>query len=386
MNIALLFSLSGLLVLTPAIADAQTTNDSISRSGESASVAISDCPLGSAALSVDTPLFDILSNKEATEIIQQRMSGLIATLPPPISSTKLPSLSAIIPFRAVLRNVTERDVEKLDTALRAIVLSPDYLRLRCARYDGAAPPALPAVVKHPAIMVFDRSNGFRDDPSINAASNAIQSMAKAEGWQVVFTSHASSFNASDLGKFDAVIWNNVSGDVLSLSQRAAFRSYIENGGGFVGIHGSGGDPVTYWDWYVDTLIGARFKGHPHAPQFQSGRLVVAETGNAIVAGLGSGWQMIDEWYSFKTNPRGPGTHVLVTLDESSYQPDGPAGSLRMGDHPIAWTRCIGPGRSFYTAIGHLPESYSEASNSRLLRQGIEWATRRNPDDCHTEKE
>ncbi len=46
--------------------------------------------------------------------------------------------------------------------------------------------------------------------------------------------------------------------------------------------------------------------------------------------------------------------------------------LHMGDHPIAWTRCIGKGRSFYTAIGHRPESYTEPNTNKLIEQGIAW--------------
>ncbi|MBW8880252.1 MAG: ThuA domain-containing protein [Asticcacaulis sp.] len=45
----------------------------------------------------------------------------------------------------------------------------------------------------------------------------------------------------------------------------------------------------------------------------------------------------------------------------------------MGDHPIAWTRCVGSGRSFYSAIGHRPENYSEPSSILLLEHGIAWA-------------
>ena len=77
-----------------------------------------------------------------------------------------------------------------------------------------------------------------------------------------------------VSQFDAVIWNNISGDVLSLSQRTALQSYFNNGGGFVAVHGSAGDPVYFWDWYPGTLIGARFSGHPRDPQFQEARVVV----------------------------------------------------------------------------------------------------------------
>jgi hypothetical protein len=46
------------------------------------------------------------------------------------------------------------------------------------------------------------------------------------------------------------------------------------------------------------LLGARFIGHPLAPQFQDARIVV-EGQTSIGRGLAPGWTMNDEWYSFK---------------------------------------------------------------------------------------
>ena len=46
------------------------------------------------------------------------------------------------------------------------------------------------------------------------------------------------------------------------------------------------------------------------------------------------------------------------------------------DHPIAWTRCVGKGRSFYSAIGHRPETYTEPHNAALLESAITWAADR----------
>jgi type 1 glutamine amidotransferase len=68
-----------------------------------------------------------------------------------------------------------------------------------------------------------------------------------------------------------------------------------------------------------------------------------------------------------------GAHILVTIDETSYQPFDGVRDIRMGDHPIAWTRCVGKGRSFYSAIGHRPEVYSDPNAAALLEGGIAWA-------------
>ena len=111
-----------------------------------------------------------------------------------------------------------------------------------------------------------------------------------------------------------------------------------------------------------------------APQFQDARVVVADDAGGVTQSLPRQWTMSDEWYSFAKSPRLSGAHVLATMDETSYSPVGFAGmNIRMGDHPIAWTKCIGNGRSFYSAIGHRPESYSEPNSVKLMEQGIAWA-------------
>ncbi len=45
----------------------------------------------------------------------------------------------------------------------------------------------------------------------------------------------------------------------------------------------------------------------------------------------------------------------------------------MGYHPIAWRQNYGGGRSFYTAMGHTDESYSEESFVRFLADAVDWA-------------
>jgi uncharacterized protein len=91
----------------------------------------------------------------------------------------------------------------------------------------------------------------------------------------------------------------------------------------------------------------------------------------------------DEWYSFAKSARQPGVTVLATLDEGTYSPKGMFGSdLRMGkDHPIVWTHCIGKGRAFYSALGHVPESYSEPHYKAMLLGATKWALRQAGEGC-----
>ena len=79
--------------------------------------------------------------------------------------------------------------------------------------------------------------------------------------------------------------------------------------------------------------------------------------------------------SFRQNPRGR-VQVLLSLDEGSYEP----GKDAMGDHPIIWCQDLeGGGRSFYSALGHTKESYSDPVHRRLLASAIAWAARHPPD-------
>ncbi len=334
-----------------------------------------DCPLRDQPYSTASPLMDILLKPEAVAIANRHMNGTIDKLPPQFASPRAPSFSAIIDLRTVaaMAQLPQEALAQIDEELAALPITDTDKAARCARYDVAA-PALTIPQGKPTLLLFEKINGFRDGPSVNAATEALQAMAKRNGWALVATDRAGAFTPEILKRFDAVIWNNISGDVLTLTQRDAFKAYIDNGGGFVGIHGSGGDPSYFWDWYVDELLGARFIGHPMDPQYQDARIVVADNGSGIGRGLPSSWTLNEEWYSFRSSPRLTGANVIATLDESSYSPVGRGGQdLRMGDHPIAWSRCISNGRSFYSAIGHRPEIYAEANHLKLLEQGIVWA-------------
>ncbi|NEE13565.1 ThuA domain-containing protein, partial [Streptomyces sp. SID7499] len=43
------------------------------------------------------------------------------------------------------------------------------------------------------------------------------------------------------------------------------------------------------------------------------------------------------------------------------------------DHPLVWCKDSGAGRSFYTALGHADEAYSDPAFRRHLLGGLCWA-------------
>jgi len=236
------------------------------------------------------------------------------------------------------------------------------------------PPELPAQLNETAVLIFSKTNGFRDDAAVNAANQALKQLAQKRGWSAFVTENGAVFNPDMLRRFKAVVWNNTSGDTLNAEQKQAFRNYIEDGGGFVGIHGAGGDPHYEWRWYVDTLVGAQFKGHPMNPQFQSATIRVEDRNDPATRGLHENWNRVDEWYSFEKSPRANGVKVLATLDEHTYNPKMFWKDIRMGDdHPVIWKHCVGKGRAFYSALGHSATTYREPLHLAELEGGIAWA-------------
>ena len=359
----------------------------MSRAAQSAEAGL-DCPLAFAPNSTSLDLLDLLSDPATKAVLDADAPELLANPAAAALLKPTPPSAADILTPTVLSEMggLSKDVlSSLDTHLRAVPVTRAAALARCARYDES-PIALPAVARHPALLVFSKINGFRDEASVDAAVAALKRIGEKNGWTFVFVDKGAVFNLKDLKLFDAVVWNNVSGDALTRAQERAFKKYIEHGGGFAGIHGSGGDPYYVWDWYADTLLGARFSGHPLSPQFQAARVNVADPEDDIVHGL-SDWTMTEEWYSFKAAPTGHATHVLAKLDESTYEPMEGRVSIRMGaQHPIAWTRCIEEGRSFYSAIGHRPESYVEPNSALILERGIAWAAGLGATKCHQGRE
>ena len=248
------------------------------------------------------------------------------------------------------------------------------------------PPELPAELGSPAFLVFSKTNGFRHEEAIPAGIERFRAVAAARGWGVVFTENGAVHNAEQLARFDAVVWHNVSGSVLDPDQQSALVAYLEGGGGFVGIHGTGGDPSYEWQWYVDELIGAQFIGHTQGPQFQDARVVVEDASHPATAELPAEFTHNEEWYSFDRNVRERDEfRVLLSVDESSYSPElhmlWMDEDLRMGDHPIVWTRCVGKGRVLFSALGHQAGAYSSSEGAALLEGALAWAARQEGEGC-----
>jgi type 1 glutamine amidotransferase len=211
-----------------------------------------------------------------------------------------------------------------------------------------------------AILVFSKTAAYRHK-SIPAGIAAVEALGEQAGLRVDVSESASAFSDERLARYRAVVFLNTSGDVLDVSQRAAFERFVQRGGGFVGIH-SASDTEYDWPWY-GRLVGAYFHNHP---AIQRAALLV-DRDDASTAHLPVRWLRTDEWYNFRDTSWEP-LQVLIRLDESSYT-GGTMGAM----HPITWRHGFDGGRAWYTAMGHTDESYAEPAFRQHLLEGIKWA-------------
>ena len=237
-------------------------------------------------------------------------------------------------------------------------------------------PVIPRDLVSPAVLVFSKTNSFRHTEGIAGGAKALQAITQRNNWGMFHTENGAVFNADDLARFDAVVFLNASGDMLSNEQEHAFETWLQAGGGWLGIHAAGDGSHLEWQWYREHLIGATFTAHIMGPQFQTAMVVLENHQHPVLRGLPNVWEHEEEWYSWERSPRAEGFTILSTLDENSYVPVqdfmGEKRDLRMGDHPVVWSNCVGAGRTVYTAMGHKAEAFEQPQFQLLLENALAW--------------
>ena len=227
-----------------------------------------------------------------------------------------------------------------------------------------------------AILLFSKSTGYRHQESIEASKTVFEDVAKRNHWYLYETEEGGVFNPQQLAKFKTVIFNNSTGEVINEDQKKALEDYVTNGGSLIGIHGAG-DDSHHWDWYEQNLMGARFSHHPLSPQLQEASVMLEPVADSIlVKGLPAQWTHTDEWYVFFENPRSKAFTIIYTIDGDKIIPNGNMlwmtdKNFGMGkDHPVAWYKSIGKGRTFYTSIGHDKLAWKQDVFITLLENAI----------------
>lgn len=250
---------------------------------------------------------------------------------------------------------------------------------------GAVPAkATVAPAKPRKILAMYRCEGFIHT-SIPYGNYALEQLAEKTGaYSVDITDSYDGFTKENLARYDAILFNNTTHLKPDESQREAILSYVNGGGGIVGIHAAA-DNFGGWDEGI-ALIGGIFNGHPWNA---GGRWAFRndDPGHPLNAAFGGqGFWHTDEiyWYkpeSFQGRER---LRVLLSLDmtkEANLKPldNDKAREQLAGTKPgdvdvaVSWCRQIGEGRLFYTNLGHRDDTFWHPEVLSHLLDGIQYA-------------
>lgn len=219
-------------------------------------------------------------------------------------------------------------------------------------------------------LLFTKTAGWHH-PSILEGVTAMRALSEQHHFELDWHEGAAKFTEENLQQYDVVIFLLTSGDVLNPSQEKALKHFINQGKGFVGVH-SAADTEHKWPWYRG-LIGHSFVIHP---PIQTARVHVIDDHFPGIESMPSSFLWTDEYYEF-SKAASENLQYLLRVDESTYSAVAQQGDFKtngMGEfHPLAWFQNYDGGRSFYTALGHLPATYKQPMFLSHLYGGIYWA-------------
>ncbi len=230
------------------------------------------------------------------------------------------------------------------------------------------------------VLVYTRNftkdgKGFVHD-NIAACTKTLKELGADNGFVTEVSDDPAVFTAASLKPYKALVFANSNNEAFANDdQRAAFKAYIQAGGGFVGIHSSCGSER---DWpYFQHVQGGKFLVHAPLQKFT---IKVLDAVHPATAHLGKTWVWSDECYFF-TNLN-PDLKVLLALDPSTPLDKFSLSQPNLGQHngqfPLAWCHEADGARAFYTSLGHKIEYYSDPTFKQHLLGGIQWV-------LHTEK-
>ena len=224
---------------------------------------------------------------------------------------------------------------------------------------GLLPCLLPAEESTPApkVLIYTRNHvtngkGYVHD-NIATSVAAVKDLCAAKGVACDASDDPAVFTADNLKNYRAVVFSNSNNEAFSdPAQSKAFTTYIENGGGFVGIHSASGSERSNPDF--NRILGGTY------------------TQITTPFAAAPAWKWKDEGYLCDLVPD---LHVLLEMDTTTIaNPPRDKWVLKFEGNrfPLSWCHQVGKGRCFYTALGHDKEDYADPQFRSHIQGGILW--------------
>lgn len=216
--------------------------------------------------------------------------------------------------------------------------------------------AAPTETKVKRVLMYNKVGGWVHTDGLRDVHAVLKKMAVAKGFIYDSLKTESGLTLENLKKYQVIIWNNNvngAGSVNNDAARKAVMDYVNQGGGWLLIHGAG-DHGDTWKELRD-VVGTKFTTHGNQGQADATVDPAAKADaelKYVVQGIPDKFRLHDEWYSFENTVRKvPNTTVLYTAG------NGASGVLKpmadnSNDYTYVWARKIGEGKAIYNAIGH----------------------------------
>ena len=236
----------------------------------------------------------------------------------------------------------------------------------------AALPAAPVVEPGEPrfLLVFDLAKGYYHEciPWVNFA---ITRMGERTGaFTAVVSSDTTLFLPENLARFDAVLFNNNTGEPFSdPALRASLLAYVREGGGVVGLHAA---TDVFFEWPAfGEMMGAYFVNHPWTEEVT---LRIEEPDHPVVAPFGADRYVVnDEIYQFTEPYSRDRLRVLISLDPARLDLEREGVQRTDRDFAVSWVRREGEGRVLYSSLGHRFEIFTDPVILEHWLAGIQYA-------------
>ena len=202
----------------------------------------------------------------------------------------------------------------------------------------------------------------------NQAIRFFEQLAAKNKFFFESTTDWAALNKDKLKQFRVILWLNDAPQ--KPEQRAAFESYMEHGGSWMGFHYAGyNDDSTNWPWFVEFLGGGVFYGNNWPPL--PAALTIDDPSHPVTHGLQAGLLApANEWYIWKPSPRrNKDVKVLLTLAPQNY-PLGLKDLITGGDDPVVWTNT--QYRMVYLNMGHGGQIFTSPEQNKLFENAVLW--------------
>lgn len=205
---------------------------------------------------------------------------------------------------------------------------------------------------------------------VHEANKWFPEMAAKYHFSYDSTNNWQNLNAAFLSKYQVVIFLDTRPE--DPAQRAAFREYMEHGGGWIGFHFAAfaltpSAVPQNWDWYHNTFLGSgSYVSNTWRPT--PAVLRVENRPHPVTQHLPDTFSTApNEWYRWSNDLRkNPDITILLSVDSSSF----PLGTgpkqheiWHSGYYPVVWTNK--KYKMLYVNMGHNDIDYEHHTNKEL---------------------